>query len=402
MRFGRGRSVEHRFHEEVRETMRKHIATAMAAAAMAWLGGNATAGDQLYVIPQNCGTTADCCATGTKGGWYGSVGVLFLKEVGTRDLAYETRVFDQTPPPDGPLLQQVIPVEFSHSYRASGRFELGWKSDNGLGIRGRFFWIHDSASTSLEDNAGFQNTAEFPNLNFSRSSGTVFQTSQPLGTSFSTVGTETAPSIFTTNSRLRLQSWDLEATSDCHYGALEMTWSAGLRWLHIAQDYQANETVINPGDLLFPDITPIQQSLTSGHNLNAFGPTIGLEGRYPVTSNLKALAQARFGLLYAKGTQSVFGSETPLEGIPTYTPTLALNYNVAGDRCVTLPVGELELGAEYSKTIGCNGPELFIRGTVLSQAYWGAGRAARVNFNNNPSSEDLIFFGFAVDVGIRY
>jgi hypothetical protein len=180
-----------------------------------------------------------------------------------------------------------------------------------------------------------------------------------------------------------------------------MTWAAGLRYLHIAQNYNASDVVLDPSTLIAPAVIPIAQVLRSGHNINAFGPTIGLEARYPVWDGLKALGQARFGLLYMQGKQTVGVSEIPLDP-ENYQPLVGFSYGATEERCGALPVGELELGGEYTRCLGCNGPELFVRGTVLSQVYWGAGRAARVNLNNNPSNEDLIFFGLAVDVGVRY
>jgi hypothetical protein len=331
------------------------------------------------------------------------VGVLFLKEVGTRDLAYDTRIFDNTPPPNGPVLLATVPNEFTHEYRLSGEAELGWKNCDGFGFRGRFFWIHDSASTSFVDNQGFQSDPNFPGLVFNQISGVAFHSGNPLGLGFTSVGTADAPSLFTTSSSLRLQSLDLEATSDCHLGCLETTWSAGLRWLHIAQTYNASDVVINPDALVAPNVIPRAQVLTSGHDVNAFGPTIGLGARYPIASSFSAVAQTRFGILYSNSRATANLVEIPVDP-EHYQPLLGLTNEAKESRCSILPVGELELGGEYTRTLGCNGPELFVRGSVLSQCYWGAGRAAHVNFNNNPigTGEDLIFFGCSVSVGVRY
>jgi hypothetical protein len=382
--------------------MRKHFAIALASAAIAWLGGTASADGPLYVVPQGQGCCAGCDGN-SRGGWYGSVGVLFLKEVGSRDLAYETRIFDNTAPPAGPAVIATIPNEFTHEYRLSGEAELGWKNCDGFGFRGRFFWIHDSAATSFVDDQGFQSDPNFPGLVFNQKSGVVFHSGNPEGLGFSSVGTADSPSVFSASSRLRLQSLDLEATSDSHLGCLETTWSAGLRWLHIAQNYDASDVVINPDNIVAPNVIPRAQFLTSGYNINAFGPTIGLGARYPISSSFSAVAQTRFAILYANSHAVAHSTEVPVDPA-FYQPLLGLTNDVTESRCSVLPVGELELGGEYTRTLGCNGPELFVRGSVLSQCYWGAGRAAHVNLNNNPigTGEDLIFFGFSLSVGVRY
>jgi hypothetical protein len=161
--------------------------------------------------------------------------------------------------------------------------------------------------------------------------------------------------------------------------------------------------VINPQNLAAPNVIPEAQILTSGNNINAFGPTIGLGARYPLSGSFSAVAQTRFAILYSNSHATAHSVEVPVDPA-NYQPLLGLTNDVSDERCSIIPVGELELGGEYHRTLGCNGPELFVRGSVLTQCYWGAGRAAHVNFNNNPigTGEDLIFFGFSASVGVRY
>jgi hypothetical protein len=230
----------------------------------------------------------------------------------------------------------------------------------------------------------------------------VFEPATPLGVGFATVGTADSPSILSLTRDTKIQIWDLELTSDCNYGCAQLTYSAGLRWLHIEQGFGAVETVLDPTLLALPDVIPAQQSLRSRHTINGFGPTIGVEGRFPVSDSLKALGIARFGLLYSEGSQTALGRETPAAGDFVYRPLQAFTYGATQERRGVIPTGELEIGAEYGRIIGCNGPELFVRGTVFTHVYWGAGTSARVNFNSNPANEDLIYVGLGASVGIRY
>jgi hypothetical protein len=189
----------------------------------------------------------------------------------------------------------------------------------------------------------------------------------------------------------------LDITSDYKNCNLEVTWSAGLRYLTIDQSYNAAEAILDPALFVSPSVFPIGQNLASSHSLRAFGPTIGMEARYGLTDSLKGFVAGKFGILYADGSQNAALTLT------TNDPNFQVpNSIISAERRYALPTGELELGAEYAHTLGCDGPQFFVRGSVLSQAYWGAGNAARVNSSNQPANEDLFFFGFSAQVGIRY
>jgi opacity protein-like surface antigen len=368
--------------------MKKHYSKLLAAVALCWLGGSAYAGD-------GC---APCEQPATRGGWYGSAGVLVLKQVGGSNPAFVTETYSDIDPVLGQttLLSSAI-SEFSQEYNWSGRIELGVKDASGFGLRFRFFWIEDSSSLSFQDNTGVQSDPAFPGQTFNTVTGNRYLTANPLGINFGSVGTATAPSTLRFSRDLDLRSYDFDITSDCKRGNLELTLSAGLRYLTIDQSYNASEAINDPLALEATAVFPITQNLNSSHDLRAFGPTVGLEARYALSCNLKGFLAGKFGILYAEGDQSaslLLGSNDPNFQLP--------NGFISSGRCLALPVGEVEVGAEYSTVLGCDGPELFVRGSVLSMAYWGAGNAARVNSSNQPANEDLIFFGFSAQIGIRY
>ncbi len=373
--------------------MKKHIAKLLAAVAITWLSSSAIAGEPC--------TTCTSDQPAARGGWYASAGVLYLKQVGSNDVAFSATAFTPVDENGGTTRLGTTISNFDHEYHFGGRAEVGVKDCSGFGLRARYFQFNDNSHTSFVDNQGVQSDDRFPGFAYNQISGIQYRSAAPLGVGFSSVGTDTAPSLFEATRSLQIRAIDFDITSDCRYGCLEVTWFAGIRWMQIDQSYNASDSIIDPNALLTPNVIPISQTLASNHSLNAWGPTVGVEARYPVADHLKAFTSARFGILHADGTQRVDVREVPLDPA-TYQPLIALTYGAHNSRCVGLPIGELEFGGEYTKCLGCDGPELFVRGSVLSQAYWGAGNAARVSSNNSPGNNDLFLFGFAVDVGVRY
>lgn len=373
--------------------MKKPIARLLAAVAMTWLGSSAIAGEP-------CAT---CVSEqpAARGGWYVSAGVLYLKQTGSRDLAFGTNSYSEIDANGQTTLLASSISEFDHEYQWSGRIQAGVKDCSGFGLRASYFWINDSSRVTLLDNSGTQSNQDFPGVAFNEITGTKFVTANPLGVGFGTVGTESSPSIFAAERKLNLRAIDFDVTSDCHHGCLETTWFAGLRWMQIDQSYNAAEVILNTETFEFPNVLPIAQALTSNHSISAWGPTVGAEARYPVGCNFKAFGAGRFGLLYADGHQRVDVVKTGLNP-DVFIPPIAPVSGAESHRCLVMPIGELELGGEYYRTIGCDGPEIFVRGSVLANAYWGAGTSARVNGANSPGNEDLIFFGFSLTAGVRY
>ncbi|HQR05374.1 MAG TPA: Lpg1974 family pore-forming outer membrane protein [Gemmatales bacterium] len=370
--------------------MKKHIAKLLAAVAMTWLGGSALAGEP-------CTTCAND-QPAAKGGWYASAGVLYLKHVGTSDVAYAATAWSPLDENGQNVALGTSISNFDHNYNWGGRFEVGVKDCSGFGARIKYFQYNDSSSVGVLDNVGTQSIPTLPGVSFNQTSGITFQPANALGVNYTSVGTDTAPSFFTADRSLQIRSLDFDVTSDCRYGCLEVTWFGGIRWLQINQSYNSSDTVLNPELLENPNVVPQQQILNSNQTLNGWGPTVGVEGRYPVASNLKAFGSARFGILHMEGNQRVDVTQIPVPG-SAFNPVHLGNVS---SRCLGMPIGELELGSEYSKCLGCDGPELFVRGSVLSQGYWGAGNAARVTGQNTIGNTDLFLFGFAVDIGVRY
>ena len=75
---------------------------------------------------------------------------------------------------------------------------------------------------------------------------------------------------------LQLDVWDFEADQALDFGYWTMLFSGGLRYAHLAQNYNAfllaSATNVNNGNLFNES-----GGITSGHSFNGAGPTIALE-----------------------------------------------------------------------------------------------------------------------------
>jgi hypothetical protein len=198
------------------------------------------------------------------------------------------------------------------------------------------------------------------------------------------------------NSTLRLEVWDFEATGEAEVGRWALLFSGGFRYAHLSQNYNAfqiSRRGFNPlGGLFIPSFN-FQQTdlLSSGHNFNGAGPTVGLEAKRPLgNSGLALFANLRGAMLFGRSKLEVDQStSTPgfVLGVPGVIAT------AASVRDTVLPVAELEMGAEFSRTWGAVRP--FIRTGLLAQTWFDAGSASRMDGN-------LGFLGLSVTAGLNY
>src|SRR5690349_5720289 len=140
--------------------MSRYFAKALAAVALAWLGGSASAGDAPTSItyqpaPQaaaqpapatgfashggyvagpsgyvgcGCGCGLGHCDRVERGGWYGSAGIMYLKQNWTRDLAWTSQRFSDIDPTTGDTtVTGTGRDEFKHDWDIAYRFEIGYK-----------------------------------------------------------------------------------------------------------------------------------------------------------------------------------------------------------------------------------------------------------------------------------
>jgi hypothetical protein len=289
-------------------------------------------------------------------------------------------------------------VNFDNGIDVAPSLELGWASSSGLGARVRYFSYRSADSVDAIDHFNKDFSRIDPNAG-----GTVsrYSTATPLGVLFGSSGTQEDPSQLIFEDHIIIQTWDIEATVNSKCGCLDLTWSAGVRFLHIAQEYNAFEALITlPPSADFPPASPINQSLWSGHNLNGVGPIIGIEGRRAICENLRIYGLGRVGLIFCDGHQDV--SE-----VSNFNPEFALDpitQAAHADRHRIVTTTEVEFGAEYALELSrCS--EFYIRGGLVAQTYFGAGNSSRSTIGGvptEPKNDNLSLYGLHLTLGLRY
>lgn len=370
--------------------MLKRYSHALAAVALAWLSGSAYAQQpvQPAVAASGCTTCAPDCQSG--GGFYGSVGVLYLKSTANSNNSYSS--FD-SPFLDGvPLASTTTINDFDRRYDFAYRAEFGFSSDCGWGGRLRFFTFTTADSVSVLDNQ-----QDFAGAGAGVAS--VKQTASPLGLQFSSFGDNIDPSTLVLETRVRIRTWDLEATRNSRWGCLDLTWSAGVRYLQINQDYNAYENLNAPPSTVDRD-PRVSQTIISNHTLNGIGPILGLEGRHTLWDNLRLYGLGRVGFIFCEGHQQAW-SQVVFD--PQFGIDPILN-NESSTRSTMVTTGEVEVGVEYAREL-CSGSEVYLRAGLNGMVFGGVGNSSRSAIGAPPDeikNENLALFGFSLSVGFRY
>jgi hypothetical protein len=249
-------------------------------------------------------------------------------------------------------------VEFRQHLQASPDIWIGYTPERGWGVRGRWFQFNHDA-----------------NANYTAAPGETIRgiTSFPIGQ------TPVAGSIGA-NSNLAVNLFDLQLTRTCGGELWTHLFGIGARYVHMSQDYRANLT------------SPLTQiDLTSGHNLNGWGPSVTLATRRRFgASGFAIYGQTNFGLIFGQGNES---SSAVQNGVRSQ--------NVHGYTDV-LPIGEHEVGIEYQHDLGR--ARLFLQTGFVGQIWFGAGNASNSDISPFSSSSDsnFGFLGLVVRGGVRY
>ncbi|HQR05373.1 MAG TPA: Lpg1974 family pore-forming outer membrane protein [Gemmatales bacterium] len=381
--------------------MLKRYSQALAAVALAWFGGAAYAQQPATSAPSsasaaaaaaNCSTCAPACETSC-GGFYGSAGVLFLKACSNGDNSYSS--FD-CPYHNGlPTAHFTTINDFDNGINLGYRMEAGWTDGCGWGARLRYFYFESADSQFVIDNI-----SDVPDAGDGIIS--VKHSASPLGIQFQSVGNATDPSQLVFQNRVRVAIWDLEATKNTRCGCLDLTWSLGIRYLQINQDYNADEALINlPPSTNFPaQAFTIDQHIRSQHTLNGLGPILGLEGRHTLWDTLRIYGSGRVGFIFCQGHQEAFY----LGNFDPSTELAPVFRSASETRSKMVTNAEVELGLEYGYELSRNS-EAYLRVGLVGMVFGGAGNSSRSAIGAPPEeakNENLSLFGINVSVGVRY
>lgn len=255
----------------------------------------------------------------------------------------------------GNIMRQA---DFGHHLDVAPNVWLGYVSERGWGVRGRWFEFDHGASASY---------AALP--------GETITGMSPLA-----LGRVPVNGAITASSHLAVNVGDLEATCNLDSAKWSHLFGMGVRYTHMSQDYRAT---------LADAATRID--LSSSHNLNGAGPSFSLETKRRIReSGFSIYGQMHGAIIFGQANEafSAVNNAVPQQFTRGH-------YDV-------LPVGELEIGGEYQRNMGR--AKLFIQAGFVGQIWWGGGNASNVDpiGPGSASNSNFGFIGLAVRAGVRY
>jgi hypothetical protein len=266
-------------------------------------------------------------------------------------------------------------VDISHHMEVAPLIWLGYMADNGLGVRARWWYFREGSDQSVTAPTG----EGAPQIQ-------VFSAA-PLGLALGSLQQGQTIAAMEVTSKLELQAADLEALDEINAGPWNFLLAGGLRIAQINQTYNA--------------FSPLQgmTTLLSSQSFQGVGPTLALEARRPVgIMGLTVFGSARGSVVFGSAHQSAVLPDT--------------SAGAEDHRDVGMPIGELELGLEYSRVVG--GSRLFGQVALVGQDWFGAGNASRSssgvlpggNVNGSPGAytgdSDIEFLGLSIRLGVNY
>ena len=235
-------------------------------------------------------------------------------------------------------------IPFSFDYESTPQAWLGYVGPNGFGVRGAY-WQYDHAANPLTL------VSDAFTINSAHSTTVIFP---------ATISTAAPGQVLNIDSRLRLQTLDVEGTQRICLGDITAVGSAGLRYSSFDQQFAA--AVIDTG--------VATQQLAWSRRFEGLGPTVGLEAAKPLgAGGLSAIVAGRGSLLFGRKDLTRFVNPPSL----TAPPVIRLQ---EADEVVGC--GALEVGAQWERTWD-HGSRLFVRGTYGSQL-WAEGGAPTLTF----------------------
>jgi len=336
----------------------------------------------------------DDCGNG--GGLTLSVEALYLKPRWDNSSAFTQRidVFDFATGTLNTVTNSS--ANFDPKGRISPRITAGFGSSEGVGVRAR--WFHGTwgdTQTAVDNGGRLIDTGL----------DSTISTLPALGVGFTSTGTALNPSTMVVSGSLRLDVWDVEGTTNLKFKNVELGFSAGLRYLHASQDYNAVEfnpapEVLAGGGVL---AQPTSQAVFSGHNVNVAGPSAGIEGRIPVGgTGLSLYSLSRGSLLFGEGKQTAVYAAAPQDGTlaPGVATGGALNSGANQVRDTLLPTLEIEFGTEFAREMGNSA--VFFKTSLVGMLYYNLGNPARVGNIGDPRINSMALWGVSVGAGVRY
>jgi hypothetical protein len=249
-------------------------------------------------------------------------------------------------------------VDFSHHLDGAPSVWVGYVSERGWGVRGRWFQFdHDAAASYVA--APGETITGVSTLNLGRI---------PAGRSIAA------------SSNLAVNVLDFQGTCSLETAKWSHLFGFGVRYTHMSQDYRATLSDVNT-----------RIDLTSGHNLNSAGPSLALETKRRIgESGFSIYGQMNGAILFGHAKEAYTAVNN---GVPQ---------QFTREETRVLPVGELEVGAEYQHNVGR--AILFLQAGFVGQVWWGGGNASNLDplGFSFASNNNFGFVGMALRAGVRY
>lgn len=329
-------------------------------------------------VTDSCGGCCDCCC----GQVIGGVGFYLVQPYFESNPAY---IVVREVGGDGNKSQVADRVDLSHDMQVAPLLWLGYISESGLGVRGRWWYFRQGSDQTL----ALPPSAPGTNL--------VVISAVPLGIqAFS--NTDSGKSTgFAVTSNLVLQVGDIEALQGLQIAGWDFLFSGGLRLAHINQHYN-----VFSGDT--KGEAALWRSIQSGHSFDGVGPVVAVEAHRPLAgTGFGLFGTARGAVLFGSAKQNALFLANALRNDDA-NPS-----GVVDHRNRVLPVAELEIGVEYRQNIGTS--QFFGQIALVGQDWFGAGNASRSTnlafpggfpVGGTATDTDLGFLGLGFRVGLNY
>ncbi len=312
----------------------------------------------------------------SRGGWSAGLGLMILQP------SFESNPAFSLVTPNivlGPGIGVNVPIrqyDFSYGMDVAPSVFIGYTWDSGIGVRSNYMQYQNNSIAAAQGTAGPTLVAPGSFL-----AGSLISLLTGFGP------TERAEA----RSDIQFLIFDFEATYALQTGRWSLLGSAGIRYLNLSQSYRFDVTSTDPGFGI--DVF----TFYANNNFNGLGPTLSAEGKYRVNDFLQLYANSRGSILFGGGSST--GGFT-IAGGP-----LSLNLESTSHRSDILPIAELELGTEFTQTLGQF--NFFARVGFLGQAWFGADNATQglstiLGSNNGPQSSNLGFYGLSIRTGVSY
>lgn len=299
-----------------------------------------------YEMVEAGGGYGDWRESSTTPGLYGGYEFVFVRPHYDDQAAFYVDTFS----PDS-----VRAEPFETQFKLTPRIWLGYTTQNGLGVRVRFWqYDHNTSPRSFTPGAGVG----------------VF--SRVEATPFNSYAFADAGETLTATHSMKLDTIDLDVTQDFNWHQSKIVVFGGLRYVSTAQRYLAE--VVDGGGV-FHDSTFLD------HSFEGVGPTLGLDLK-------RQIGDSRFFLVTGGRASVLFGN---------YWEDAGENYHNWGEvEVIEEPqvkaVGEAGIALEYEREIRGNAI-LLVRGGYEGHMWFQGG-------GPNSDGGDLGLEGFAVAIGL--